>query len=154
MFRLTKFAVPFEFFPRLQQYSSRLSPFHFPDVPVLTPCLVEIYPIRASVLELVCCLSAISILCEKAQCYHLFSSIAPMQNKYFCTRNSYRKDLALGIFSQPYAVFNVHTLHMKKVSGNISGEFLCYSRQNTVAGYWPKRPDFPNCNFSDFYPCK
>ena len=34
------------------------------------------------VLELVCCLSGC----------HLFSSIAPMQNKYFCTRNSYRND--------------------------------------------------------------
>jgi len=33
----------------------------------------------------------------------------------------------------------------------LSGEFFCYRWQNTGAGYWPKRPVFANCNFSDFF---
>jgi len=34
------------------------------------------------------------------------------------------------------------------------GEFFLHSRQNTVAGYCPKMPDFVNFNFSDYFLCE
>jgi len=59
---------------------------------------------------------------EKAQCCHLFSSIVSVQNEYLCTRIAYRNDttynVALGIFSQSYAVLNVHTC-VEKVNRDI-----------------------------------